>query len=440
MSRMPLSAPFLARGAGMVQDDSTKTLWIFGAGASAHLEFPVSGGFLKATISLVTGSFKEVEDLRLDFGRWYKPESFLKPDSTPITNDDVRAFKTDPVLAFDCMQLWAYGDLEWGDQVRLQHLLRELGKLKKVLSNVGIEPATSELLDIAPENLIRQLRELDPDEVQRSIGRGRDIEEVQLDIQRAQECIQLIYFYALSEFNERARGIVLADPDNSCYEQLVRAFQFEKNSRVLSFNYDTVLDEVLFRRFTKTWAYERIHLAGINGYPVSAGAEADLLFIKPHGSLNMLVCPNCQRTHIQWFARFIPRGGGQAASDNRRCAHCKDVMPGRSELLRDLTVPPLYDKEVIEGSKGAIRRAFAWANNIISIGYSYPDQDTYLYECMADGLSANHHEQVNISLVLRGRAGTDDLKARLLGKPNLSFLSEPRFTINAMDLAGFEAI
>ncbi len=69
-------------------------------------------------------------------------------------------------------------------------------------------------------------------------------------------------------------------------------------------------------------------------------------------------------------------------------------------MLRDLTVPPLYDKEVIEGSKGAIRRAFAWANNIISIGYSYPDQDTYLYECMADGLAANYHGEVKIALVL----------------------------------------
>lgn len=435
MPNMPLKAPFLTRG------EVNKTLWIFGAGASAHLGFPLSWGFLRSTVSLVTSFFKDPNDLSLDFGRSFRPKDFTTSAGSPITNDDVRAIKTDPVKAFDLIDLWTYTEpADRKDLVRLQYLVRELKALKKRLADVGITPATGELLGIAPEELIRQIRELKAQDIQSKIGRGRDLEQIQFDIQKAQECVSLIYFYALSEFNEAARAKLTQDSTNSCYDQLVRSFVFEKGSRIISFNYDTMLDESLFWRFTKAWAYERIHLAAINGYPVSAGAEADLLYIKPHGSLNMLVCPNCQRTHIQWFARFVPRGGGKPASDNRRCAHCKDVLPGRKELLDGLVVPPLYDKEVIEGSKGAIRRAFAWTNNIVSIGFSYPEQDAYFIDCMADGLRDNPNMKVTLWLVLRGSKGTDPLKKRLEADARLAPYIGNLLQIEATDMDGFEAV
>lgn len=438
---MPLTAAFLPRGIGMGGGDNTKTLWIFGAGASAHLGFPLSWGFLRSTISLVTSFFKDPDDLSLDFGRMYRPEEFQKNDGSPITNDDVREIKSDPIKAFDLMDLWTYTEpADRKDQVRLQYLLRELKKLRGRLDAVGISMTTEELLDIAPENLIDQIRNIDANELYIKAAKGRDIEAIQADIRSAQECVSLIYFYALSEFNEMARAKVTEHWQDSCYENLVRAFAFEKNSRIISFNYDTVLDEALFRRFTRSWAYERIHLAAINGYPVTAGAEADLMYIKPHGSLNMLVCPNCQRTHIQWFSKVVPRGGGKPASDNRRCAHCKEVLPGRKELLDGLVVPPLYDKEIIEGSKGAIRRAFAWANNIVSIGFSYPAQDAYFVQCMADGLLENPHSEVKLSLVLRGKKGTEALKQRLETDARLAPFVGTLLRIDATDLSGFEAV
>ncbi len=438
MPNMPLNAPVLPRG------NAEKTLWIFGAGASAHLGFPLSWGFFRSTVGLVTSYFKEPNDLSLDIGRSFRPDDFKKQDGSAITNEDVRAIKTDPVKAFDLIELWNYTEpSDRKDQVRLQYLLGELKSLKGRLADVGITLSTADLLGIAPEELIRQIRELKPLDVQKKVGRGKDLERVQLDIQKAQECVGLIYFYALSEFNERARSSVAEQWENSCYEHLVRSFVFEKSSRIISFNYDTMLDESFFCRFTKTWGYERIHLAAINGYPVTAGAEADLLYIKPHGSLNMLVCPNCQRTHIQWFAKYVPRGGGKPASDNRRCAHCKDVLPGRKELLNGLVVPPLYDKEVIEGSKGAIRRAFAWTNNIASIGFSYPEQDAYFIDCMADGLRDNPSQSVTLWLVLRGKSGTtgtDALKQRLEKDTRLVPFIGTLLKIEATDIKGFEAV
>lgn len=441
MPTMPLKAVFLPRGIPMGGGNDKKTLWIFGAGASAHLGFPLSWGFLRSTISLVTSYFKDPDNLSLDFGRMYRPEDFQKKDGSPITNDDVRKIKSDPIKAFDLIDLWTYTEpANRDDQVRLQHLLRQLKELRGRLDAVDISMTTDELLKVEPENLIDRIRKIDPNDLYGKAAKGRDIEAIEMDIRSAQECVRLIYFYALSEFNEMARAKVKSNWQDSCYENLVRAFLFEKNSRIISFNYDTVLDEALFWRFTRSWAYERIHLAAINGYPVTAGAEADLMYIKPHGSLNMLVCPNCQRTHIQWFSKVVPRGGGKPASDNRRCAHCKEVLPGRKELLDGLVVPPLYDKEIIEGSKGAIRRAFSWANNIVSIGFSYPAQDDYFVQCMADGLRENSNTEVKLSLVLRGKAGTDPVKQRLESDPRLAPLIGTLLKIDATDLGGFEAV
>jgi hypothetical protein len=407
---MPLRADFLPKDPATAPDRNARTLWIFGAGASAHLHFPLSSGFLKSALSLITS--------------------------------EIRSFSGDSVSAFD--QIGAKtSELDRRDLVRLQNLMRQIAALRERLSAVGITPETAALLDTPPEDLLQQIQQLDPADVLSRIGKGRSLQQVEMDISRAEECVTLIYFYALSEFNDRARHAIDGDADGSCYEQLVKAFIFETNARIISFNYDTVLDEALFRRFTRSWAYELIHLAGINGYPVSSGAEPDLLFIKPHGSLNMLVCPNCQRTHIQWFARSIPRGGGNLAADNRQCAHCKSRFDGIRSLLDGMLVPPLYDKEVIDGSKPAIRRAFQWANRIVSIGFSFPQQDSYFFDCMAEGLLANPSTEIRIWLVLQGSSGADGattLRQRLLAEPRLRFLVEPKFSIAATDLRGFEAV
>ena len=114
---------------------------------------------------------------------------------------------------------------------------------------MGISLTTDDLLNIEPENLIDRIRNIDPNDLYSRDARGRDIEGIQSDIQAAQECVRLIYFYSLSEFNEKARARVTQDWQESCYENLVRAFLFEKNSRIISFNYDTVLDEVRWPRF-----------------------------------------------------------------------------------------------------------------------------------------------------------------------------------------------
>lgn len=64
---MPLNAPFLPRRAGTGVPEQ-RTLWIFGAGASAHLEFPMSWGFLRSTIELLTTFYEDPSESRFDLG------------------------------------------------------------------------------------------------------------------------------------------------------------------------------------------------------------------------------------------------------------------------------------------------------------------------------------------------------------------------------------
>jgi hypothetical protein len=438
LPKMPLNASFLPRRAGMGHPDQ-RTLWIFGAGASAHLEFPMSWGFFRSTIKFLTGFYRDPSESSFDLGISTFPNLFKKSNGTSIDKGEFLRIKTDPVAAFECIGLHEYAKPEnHQDEVRLQYLHRELRELRPRLAEAGIHLVTEDLLNIPPEDLIQQIRNLDANQIYQTNAKGRDVDRIKLDLQAAIECVRKIYFYALSEFNERARSLVETNIGNSCYDQLVRAFAFEHNSRIISFNYDTMLDESLFNRCTSSWAYDGIPVHGINGYPVAPGDDPDLYYIKPHGSLNMIYCRNCNGMHVQWFARIVPRGAGTIASDNRRCTHCKSPEAGRTELMQGLQVAPLYDKAVIDGSKEAITRAFAWADNIISIGFSFPEQDAYFFECMAKGLSNNQASTVSFSLVLRGHDETKELRDRLLTR--LPILSEQKFQVEATKCIGFEDI
>ncbi len=437
MAKTPLKADFLPNN-----NRTQKTLWIFGAGASAHLGFPLSRGFFRCTVRLLTESLGEPDYAAAEIGNCLESATYKNQLGKPLTQNDIDEIKTDTTVAFDQIASWTathQTDAKYG--IRFQHLTKELGRLRCVLNNIGIELPTQELLDTEPENLIDRIRTADANKILSEQSNGRDVDKIRRDILEAQECVRRIYFYSLSEFNDQIREQARVNTVDSCYDQLIKSMLMDSDSRIISFNYDTVLDESLFENFTGTWAYERLHLAAINGHPVSSGPEGDLMLIKPHGSLNMFVCGNCGRTHIQWFARVVPRGPNTNALHNRRCTHCKVPLPGRKELLSEQVVSPLYDKESIDGSKGAIRRAFAWATQIISVGFSFPEQDAYFLECFETGLRANTNESIRLSLVLRSREGTTALKNRLDDNKFLrEHVSTGKLKIEATAIAGFEHV
>ena len=198
-----------------------------------------------------------------------------------------------------------------------------------------------------------------------------------------------------------------------------------------------MLDESLFHRCAKSWQYEGIEIIGINGYPVNPSTtKADVRFIKPHGSLNMMQCSNCNGTHINWFTKSQPRGEGERSSNNRRCTRCRSPLPERSDLMNELHLPPLYSKQAIERCKTAMTHAFAWANNVICIGYSFPLHDSYVFKCMDRGLQINHSNEIKVSLVLRSQSKTDALKSHLVN--NVPAFKRSDISLIATNFKGFE--
>lgn len=161
MPVMPLNAACLPRGVEFGVDDGKRTLWIFGAGASAHLGFPLSWGFLRKTVSLIAERFKGP------------------------------SLKKDSVKAFDNIDSWS-AELERPDYVRLQYLINHLKELKGCLARLGITPDTNALLDTEPEKLIQEIRTLTPAGVQNRTTNGRNIRTIQLEIDKALECVRLI--------------------------------------------------------------------------------------------------------------------------------------------------------------------------------------------------------------------------------------------------------
>jgi hypothetical protein len=336
----------------------------------------LSGDLFSKSVNICSAKLKTFSDpddlvyryLAFDLQRAGKPVP---------THDEIARFKTDPLLALQFIDVWEHLRPEISDYAPVQELFRLWLDLQKKLSRIGLNLSTEELLRTYPEVLIEQIRSLNTDDLVRN-RLAYDEAESQRNIEDAKQTVQAIYFFTLSRFNDDAREATRQKPNESLYVKLVRSFILERNARIVTFNYDTMLDEAIFMHFTRSWKYGGVKVAGINGYPVAKGIPADLSLIKPHGSLNYLVCRNCQRAHVNWFWSYRYTGANTPSVGNRRCTVCTEPSAGRPELMGSLTVAPLYDKKLIEKSYKAIKKAFAWADQVVSVGYSFPDQDTYV--------------------------------------------------------------
>lgn len=227
---------------------------------------------------------------------------------------------------------------------------------------------------------------------------------------------------------------------SALYTQLVRSFILDKNAQIITFNYDTMLDEAIFTHFTRSWKYGGMTVAGINGYPVATGSPADLILIKPHGSLNYLICGNCKRAHVNWFWSYRQTGANTPSSGNRRCVHRTAPRPGRTELMGSLTVAPLYDKQIIKRSFSAISEALVWADHVVSVGYSFPAQDTYVYRLMGEAIKSRTRAALTVSVVSHTPESAKEIAKRLRGGLKGQGVTSDRVKITAAKLKGFEEV
>lgn len=359
-----------------------------------------------------------------------------KPVPTP---EDIAKFKDDPRLALEYVHVWEYLKPENADYVPIRDLFRLWVEVLKKLRSIGINLTPEELLAAYPEDLINRVREVDPAALVRD-KLAYDEEGARLQIAGTQQALQQIYFFTLSRINDNAREATRQTPTSALYTQLVRCFILDMNARIITFNYDTMLDEAIFTHFTRSWKYGGMTVAGINGYPVATGSPADLILIKPHGSLNYLICGNCKRAHVNWFWSYRQTGANTPSSGNRRCVHCTDPRPGRTELMGSLTVAPLYDKQIIKKSFNAISEALVWADHVVSVGYSFPAQDTYVYELMGEAIKARTGAALTISVVSHTPESAKEIATRLrIGLKNQG-VTPDRVKIIATKLKGFEEV
>ena len=262
-------------GSNVGHPPAKKTLWIFGAGASLHLGFPVSSDFFRASLRLLTDRFVVPNHLSLTLGG---PST---SDGKRPTQAHFKRVKSDPVFALRETTLWSYMRPVHGDLVEYQYLLREWEHLPQLLCNAELTLTPGQLLATNPEDLIDIIRKLPP---------VRDPQGYQAKSrEKAISSIQTIYFHTLSHFNEHARKDVEGGK-RSLYSDFVRAIDIEAGHRIISFNYDTALDEAFFWNFTRSWVFQGVKLAGINGLPVGQGVNGHLRSAWP-GRLDLLVCP-----------------------------------------------------------------------------------------------------------------------------------------------------
>ena len=88
-----------------------------------------------------------------------------------------------------------------------------------------------------------------------------------------------------------------------------------------------------------------------------------------------------------------------AASENRRCAYCRKPRPGRRELLTGLVVAPLYDKKIIKRSHQAITQSVKWSDVVVAVGYSFPEQDTYFFDCLYNAIKSRSENPLLVRIV-----------------------------------------
>lgn len=416
-------------------DEDTKTLWILGAGGSRHLGFPLSFDFFKKSIGLCTEQMKEFSDEK-DLGYICFQDHFSNRREPVPTCNEVKAFKSDAELALRNLHTWGYLEPEHAVMVKLQFLYRNWQSLLNLLTEIGLTMTPHELLSTYPEKVIDDVRKLSAASLVKNNGLY-DKDTAHRKLEETLRVLREIYFYTLSHFNEEARNV---QPLDNLYRNLVASFILEKNARIISFNYDTMLDEAVFHGFTRTWHYGGMTISGINGYPVAKGRDGDLILIKPHGSLHFLICQSCKRAYVSWFWTYRRTGENSAASDNRRCAFCKKPQPGRKEILSSLTVAPLYDKKIIKRSFQAITRTFAWAENVVSVGYSFPEQDTYFFNCMKQGIALRNGTPLLVRVVSHSHDSAKDIKKRLEKELFSRGVPGTAVKVSAEKLNGFEEV
>jgi NAD-dependent SIR2 family protein deacetylase len=165
---------------------------------------------------------------------------------------------------------------------------------------------------------------------------------------------------------------------------------------VITTNWDILLDNILYKIINLQPRHKGLDFSGVVDYCCNISSlDKDDKTVKPglyalglgafntkilklHGSLNWLLCPNCQRLYVKFYQRWT----GGYVFDDHFCRHCiENFKSFNTESFRLLTslIMPTYVKDL-----DSIQHKLIWhnaaielseANKIVFLGYSLPLAD-----------------------------------------------------------------
>jgi hypothetical protein len=146
-----------------------------------------------------------------------------------------------------------------------------------------------------------------------------------------------------------------------------------RSDAVITFNYDLVLDDALFRTGFRPWY----------GHSIDR-TDGNIPLLKLHGSANWAVCPDCGEPAV--FPEKLTRSFSELTTIP--CGKC-----GKRQC-QPLLIPPSWDKTdhrntmrpVWKTAVDELRRA----TRICIIGYSMPESDAFFRYLLTVALSENH--------------------------------------------------
>jgi len=290
-------------------------VYVFGAGASAHLEAPLTKDFLREGFSLLCYPENEVSK---------------------------EAFRLAAQLI----------DKLYGSQ------------LEKY-----VKDPYSGYLRVPPVNIEELLSFVD-------LGRRRG--EKWLPFKDLQSALYEFIFTTLEQKTHwyRADSVRIGengtlDHRRNCYDKLIDyVMPIDDINCMISFNYDLFLDRAVVINNHGIRGDYHISFEHIENFPsyetlLSEGKrEKDVDLLKLHGSLNWAYCPSCKEISLFFYQRYQD-------IFKKPCRKCKSQ-------LEPILVPPVYFKDIPEPLAnvwGVAENYLEQADRLIIIGYSFPDID-----------------------------------------------------------------
>lgn len=176
-----------------------------------------------------------------------------------------------------------------------------------------------------------------------------------------------------------------------------------KNITTVSLNYDLLFDQALLQNnFCPAYHLPLSHIIEINDFQKP---KTYIPLLKPHGSLNWLICSNpaCKIIHVHWDSGPEKKKPGNWPTG--WVPYKKHSCDEKDEYLQFILVPPVTDKgkkyinsnnqllksidNKLEPVEKAYKEVLQEAESIFFLGWSAPESDEKFLKDLANNIGSN---------------------------------------------------